>query len=158
MGNTESTPQLPASSRRERRIDPKPAPVMSLDEKFDAFKIDHGDRQPIEHSIFTSSDPEHVDASGTERYVRELLKDPKNRLGLSALSTYNPSAVLEKPRTVVKDTQIYNVSIPFEGSPVTNQRSSGRCWIFAACNVFRVAIQQKYNIKSFELSQSYLFY
>lgn len=41
---------------------------------------------------------------------------------------------------------------------VTNQRSSGRCWIFAACNVFRVAIMQKYNIKSFELSQAYLFF
>lgn len=41
---------------------------------------------------------------------------------------------------------------------VTNQRSSGRCWIFAATNVFRVAIQQKYKIKDFELSQSYLFF
>lgn len=41
---------------------------------------------------------------------------------------------------------------------MTNQRSSGRCWIFAATNVFRVAIQQKYNIKSFELSQAYLFF
>ena len=41
---------------------------------------------------------------------------------------------------------------------VTNQRSSGRCWIFAATNVFRIAIMQKYNIKNFELSQAYLFF
>lgn len=41
---------------------------------------------------------------------------------------------------------------------MTNQKSSGRCWIFAACNVFRIAIQQKYKIKDFELSQSYLFF
>lgn len=41
---------------------------------------------------------------------------------------------------------------------MTNQRSSGRCWIFAATNVFRVAIQQKYNIPRFELSQAYLFF
>lgn len=41
---------------------------------------------------------------------------------------------------------------------MTNQKSSGRCWLFAACNVFRVAIQQKYKIKDFELSQSYLYF
>ena len=40
----------------------------------------------------------------------------------------------------------------------TNQRSSGRCWIFAACNVFRIAIQKKHDVKSFELSQAYLFF
>lgn len=45
-----------------------------------------------------------------------------------------------------------------DDSKVTNQRSSGRCWIFAACNVFRIAIMQKYDIKSFELSQAYLFF
>ena len=29
---------------------------------------------------------------------------------------------------------------------------------FASTNVFRVAIMQKYNLKSFELSQAYLFF
>ena len=41
---------------------------------------------------------------------------------------------------------------------MTNQKSSGRCWLFAATNVFRVAIMKRYNLKEFELSQSYLFY
>lgn len=157
MGNAASTPQL-SPPVRSRRVDHEPAPVMSLDEKFDAFKIDHGKRQAVEHKVFSSDDSEHVDAIATERYVRQLLKDPKNKLGLSAFSANNPAAVLEKRSTVLKDTQAFNVKIAHEGSPVTNQRSSGRCWIFAACNVFRVAIQQKYQIKSFELSQSYLFF
>lgn len=59
---------------------------------------------------------------------------------------------------MLKDIQTFNLSIPFEGSPVTNQRSSGRCWIFASTNVFRVAIMKKYNLSHFELSQSYLFF
>lgn len=58
----------------------------------------------------------------------------------------------------IADNQIFNIKIPFEGAPITNQRSSGRCWLFAATNVFRVAIMKKYNLKEFELSQSYLFY
>ncbi|KAI5296975.1 hypothetical protein KEM55_005324, partial [Ascosphaera atra] len=55
-------------------------------------------------------------------------------------------------------THIFNTKIPTEGAPITNQRSSGRCWLFAACNVFRVAIMKTYNIDSFELSQQYLFF
>ncbi|KAK4626998.1 Bleomycin hydrolase [Fulvia fulva] len=159
MGSAESTPQPPSRSisRRERRVPREQAPVATFDEKFDALRIDHPRHSPVDRIIF-KDDSEHVDATATEQYVREVLKDSKNRLGLSALSTNNPSAVLEKPSSVIRDTQYFNLKIPHEGSPVTNQRSSGRCWIFAACNVFRIAIQQKYNIKSFELSQAYLFF
>ena len=39
---------------------------------------------------------------------------------------------------------------------VTNQKSSGRCWLFAATNVLREIIAKKNNIEKFELSQSYL--
>ena len=59
---------------------------------------------------------------------------------------------------MISDIQTFNTRIPFEGSPVTNQRSSGRCWLFASTNVFRVAIMQRYSLKSFELSQAYLFF
>ena len=60
--------------------------------------------------------------------------------------------------TTIADTQNFNVKIPLEGAPITNQRSSGRCWLFAATNVFRVAVMRKHNLKDFQLSQSYLFY
>jgi bleomycin hydrolase len=66
--------------------------------------------------------------------------------------------VLEKPSAILKDTQNFNLKIPFEGSPVTNQRSSGRCWIFASTNVFRVSVMKKYNLDKLELSQQYLFF
>lgn len=45
-----------------------------------------------------------------------------------------------------------------EGTPITNQRSSGRCWIFAATNIFRLPLIKAYQLKDFELSQAYLFY
>ena len=38
----------------------------------------------------------------------------------------------------------------------TNQKSSGRCWLFAATNVLREIVAKKINVESFELSQSYL--
>ncbi|MDX9692280.1 MAG: C1 family peptidase [Acholeplasmataceae bacterium] len=39
--------------------------------------------------------------------------------------------------------------------PVTAQKQSGRCWIFAGLNVLREVIAKKYNLKDFEFSQNY---
>lgn len=47
-------------------------------------------------------------------------------------------------------------SIDIKTLSVTNQKSSGRCWLFAATNVLRERIAQEKNLKNFELSQSYL--
>lgn len=66
--------------------------------------------------------------------------------------------VLTQRSANISDTQNFNVKISLEGSPITDQRSSGRCWLFAATNVFRVPIMRRYNLKEFELSQAYLFF
>ena len=47
-------------------------------------------------------------------------------------------------------------SIDIKTLPVTNQKSSGRCWIFAGLNVLREKIAKKYNLENFELSQNYV--
>ncbi|KAF4993842.1 hypothetical protein FDECE_13295 [Fusarium decemcellulare] len=93
-----------------------------------------------------------------ESWQAAILKDPKNKLALTALGSANPRQVLTSLPTEITDQQIYNIRIPFEGDPITNQRSSGRCWLFASTNVFRVALMKRYGLESFELSQSYLFY
>lgn len=93
-----------------------------------------------------------------KRWEEKLLSSAKNRLAISALSQNPIPAILTNTNAAVVDSQVFNIKIPFEGAPITNQRSSGRCWLFASTNVFRVAIMKKYNLKEFELSQSYLFY
>lgn len=47
-------------------------------------------------------------------------------------------------------------SIDLKTLPVTNQERSGRCWIFAGCNIIREEIAKKYNLKDFELSENYI--
>lgn len=39
---------------------------------------------------------------------------------------------------------------------VTNQKHSGRCWIFAGLNLLRVGAMKKMNLKSFEFSQNFI--
>jgi bleomycin hydrolase len=101
---------------------------------------------------------QEVIASEVEEWEKELMSDPKNRLALAALSSNNANAVLASRSTTIADVQNFNVKIAVEGSPVTNQASSGRCWLFASTNVFRIPVIKKYRLKEFQLSQSYLFY
>ena len=41
---------------------------------------------------------------------------------------------------------------------VTNQARSGRCWMFAGLNMFRVESKDVLNVKEFEFSQNYLMF
>ncbi len=49
-------------------------------------------------------------------------------------------------------------SVDLKQGDITNQKQSGRCWIFSALNTFRYEIIKKYKLKTFELSQSYMFF
>ena len=41
---------------------------------------------------------------------------------------------------------------------ITNQKSSGRCWLYTGLNTLRPKVQEKYNLGSFEFSQTYNFF
>ena len=48
----------------------------------------------------------------------------------------------------------FSVDIPTMSA--CNQKSSGRCWIFAALNILREKVAKDLNLEDFELSQSYI--
>ncbi len=41
---------------------------------------------------------------------------------------------------------------------ITNQKSSGRCWLYTGQNTLRPLVQEKYNLLDFEFSQTYNFF
>ncbi|GEK29667.1 C1 family peptidase [Furfurilactobacillus siliginis] len=49
-------------------------------------------------------------------------------------------------------------SVEVDTGAVSNQKHSGRCWLFATLNTLRHSMATQYKIKDFELSQSYLFF
>ncbi len=63
-----------------------------------------------------------------------------------------PTALVSRAARV-GDYQVFNTRLDYQTNPITNQRSSGRCWLFASTNVVRYDIAQKLRIKDFELSQ-----
>ncbi|KAI9737456.1 MAG: hypothetical protein M1834_009611 [Cirrosporium novae-zelandiae] len=145
---------------------PDPQVARQLAERLRALDLKESEKELEKGYIYVEGDEppaysapsQVVSINQAEQWEKELLEDPKNRLALSALSSHNVKDVLTRRSTTISDTQTFNIKIPFEGAPITNQNSSGRCWLFASTNVFRVAIMKKHNLNEFELSQAYLFF
>jgi len=69
--------------------------------------------------------------------------------------TNNDISSLAVNRDILREhNDLFSHKIKTKG--VTNQKSSGRCWLFAGLNILRPIVIQKHKLKEFELSQSYL--
>ena len=95
-----------------------------------------------------------LDKAITEKILKDYEENPVNKSVRHALSRtplvnaiYDSSAAMSTPM---------KFSIDIKTMPVTNQKSSGRCWIFAGLNVLREIIGKKLGIDNFELSQNYI--
>jgi bleomycin hydrolase len=82
-----------------------------------------------------------------------LSQDPKSELARTILSHSNIDVALSKRSTLVADVHVFNHQIDFTTGPITNQKNSGRCWLFATTNVLRYEIMKKLKLQDFQLSQ-----
>ena len=89
-----------------------------------------------------------------EKRQDKLLEDPAFRHLNHSLSRQSITNVCFDPSSLKEVPPVFSIHI--ETMPVTNQKASGRCWIFAALNLLREIVAKKCNIKEFELSQNYL--
>lgn len=71
----------------------------------------------------------------------------------NALAKNDINAVTFDNRTLSRMQQKFSLEI--ETMKATNQKSSGRCWLFAGLNVLREIVSKKYNLEYFEFSQNY---
>lgn len=56
------------------------------------------------------------------------------------------------------DSNRHTFNIDLTETEIRSQNQSGRCWIFAAMNVMEYKVAQKFNLKEFEISQSYIYF
>ncbi|KAI0298154.1 peptidase C1B bleomycin hydrolase [Multifurca ochricompacta] len=82
----------------------------------------------------------------------------KTQLARAILSHSNFKDALVRRDALVTNVHVFNTELDLKTGPITNQKSSGRCWLFATTNVLRYEIMKKLNLKEFQLSQSYLFF
>ena len=61
---------------------------------------------------------------------------------------------IAQDRDIITNTP-HTFSHKLDDWKVTNQKSSGRCWLFAGLNMLRVGAMKKMKVKEFEFSQTY---
>jgi len=92
-----------------------------------------------------------------EQYVVDSIesfrKDPIARMAQNAVTQTTVDDIAMN-REVVTDID-FSFSTQLDKWTATNQKRSGRCWMFAALNLLRVGAMQKMNRKEFEFSQNF---
>lgn len=83
----------------------------------------------------------------------DAASEPKTVLARTVLQHSNIATTLTSRTARASDVHVFNNVIDFKTGPITNQKSSGRCWIFASTNVFRYSIMKALKLSDFELSQ-----
>lgn len=88
------------------------------------------------------------------RFEKSYKKDTKNTILRHAFSKTSINNVVSGFENEANTN--FTFSCEVKTLPVSNQKRSGRCWIFAGCNVLREEIAKRLNLVDFEVSQNYV--
>ncbi len=91
-----------------------------------------------------------------ERLSKEFAADPKSRLLQNAL-TRNEVDEIALDRALAVSAE-RSMSHQLDDWAATNQKHSGRCWLFAGLNLLRVGAARKMDLAEFEFSQNHLLF
>ncbi len=92
--------------------------------------------------------------SQIEAFREQFNSDPSAKVAQNAISNTELSTVTLS-RDLLQNMD-FSFSTKLDDWSVTNQKRSGRCWLFATLNLFRVGAMEKMKLKDFEFSQSHL--
>lgn len=98
----------------------------------------------------------------TKEINKEILADFRKNLNQDATNNVLKNSVAQvgifktaqNIEAKSKLNPTFNIEVPT--GKVSNQKRSGRCWLFSALTNLRTEFAMKYNMKDFELSQNYL--
>ncbi len=106
------------------------------------------------------STPADEKISVTRAFIDERGKsfdaDPLNTIRQNAMAESDAAKLGLNQRVAL--TVDRNFSTRLDDWGPTDQKSSGRCWLFAATNLLRVGVMKKLKLKTFEFSQSWLMF
>ncbi|MGX7237868.1 aminopeptidase C [Enterococcus phoeniculicola] len=92
----------------------------------------------------------------TKKFNQEYLANNKQLALQRGVVKNGITASAENISAHVNNVPVFSVDVAT--GKVSNQKQSGRCWMFAALNTFRHKLLTNYQLKDFELSQNYTFF
>ncbi len=97
-----------------------------------------------------------IDRKTIETFQKDFASSDKNRIAMNAVVKNGINESCNVMKSDIVNT--YNFSISLEAGKIKNQNTSGRCWMFAALNVMRLEVMERFNLEDMELSQAYPFF
>ena len=92
----------------------------------------------------------------TDKLYAAYEANPKYAAIENAISHNGLLASLEKRSAAVENTPVFSLDLTKD--KVSDQKASGRCWMFAALNTFRHKMIANFQLEDFELSQAHTFF
>lgn len=92
-------------------------------------------------------------ADAISQWEQQVASEPSVELARTILNHTDVRQALISRKAVVADQHVFNTELKFKTGPITAQKSSGRCWLFATTNVLRYNVMKKFNLEEFQLSQ-----
>ena len=100
---------------------------------------------------------ENITLPNIRKFNKSFNSSTSNQLARNALIQNDINKVAVHWENYSKINHIFSNTISKQ-LPVTNQKSSGRCWGFAGLNLLRLEIVKNYNLSNFEFSQNYFMF
>ncbi|VTS20388.1 aminopeptidase C [Streptococcus pseudoporcinus] len=97
-----------------------------------------------------------ISESFTEEVYKNYLNNPKYRAIENAVTNNGLLKSLKTRQSEVENDFVFSIDLTKD--LVSNQKASGRCWMFAALNTFRHQLISDFKLENFELSQAHTFF
>ena len=99
---------------------------------------------------------ESISASDLQYFHDQMKKDQSLSARMNAVTSNSIHALaINRENLGTVDTYFSN---EVKSAGITNQKSTGRCWLFTGLNVFRAQVIEDKNLPDFSFSQSYNFF
>ncbi|WP_297519934.1 C1 family peptidase [uncultured Clostridium sp.] len=96
-----------------------------------------------------------ININDIKKYHEKLKEVPNSKIIKNAVMNNGINDTCKNNKVIAKKLA-RNFSIEIKTGEVSNQKQSGRCWLFATLNTLRHDFAVKHNVKNFEFSQNYL--
>ena len=83
-------------------------------------------------------------------------KDVYTKAMQNALSSTDITQLAWNHENVGTTDQFFTYKVDVSG--ITDQKKSGRCWMFSSLNLFRPMVMKQFNLAEFEFSENYLYF
>lgn len=108
------------------------------------------------NNIFGQTSDGSISTEMLQKIEKSVQKDAYTKAMINAVSN-NEIKKLALNRELVGKID-HHFAHKIETAGITNQKSSGRCWLFTALNILRPKVKEKYNLTKFKFSENYLFF